>query len=159
MRSSSDGWVALKAKSYISEVSPRWKLFTFSLVDRAEQWYTRMIGSVDTWEELRDDFCYSFSPFQRSDLLLCEFCEFGQLEGEFIGVAWAWFSHLLEFSSDFSIPDELSLCIFYVSSDIKSTQELTNPRVLNWSHLSLNHMDDRKNDLPLMNVFWRDLMR
>jgi hypothetical protein len=45
------------------------------------------IGSVHNWEELRDDFCHSFSPFGSSKLLLCEFHEFGQLEGESISVA------------------------------------------------------------------------
>ena len=39
----------------------RWKLFPFSLVDRADQWYTLTVGSVNNWEELRDNFCYSFS--------------------------------------------------------------------------------------------------
>ena len=40
----------------------RWKLFPFSLIERAEQWYTRTIGNMSgDWEELRDDFCYSFS--------------------------------------------------------------------------------------------------
>jgi hypothetical protein len=48
----------------------------------------RTIGSVDNWEELRDNFCYSFSPFECSELLRCEFYEFGQLEGESIGLAW-----------------------------------------------------------------------
>jgi hypothetical protein len=55
----------------------RWKLFPFSLVDIEEQWYTHTIGSVDNWVELRDNFYHSFSPFGRSKLLPCEFCEFG----------------------------------------------------------------------------------
>ena len=38
----------------------RWKLFPFSLIEKAEQWYTRTIGNMSgDWEELRDDFCYS----------------------------------------------------------------------------------------------------
>jgi hypothetical protein len=33
-----------------------WKLFPFSLIERAEQWYTHMIGSMSgDWEELRVD--------------------------------------------------------------------------------------------------------
>jgi hypothetical protein len=35
----------------------RWKLFPFSLMGRAEQWYTHTVGSVKgSWEDLRDDF-------------------------------------------------------------------------------------------------------
>ena len=31
----------------------RWKLFPFSLIQRAEQWYTRTIGNMSgDWEEL-----------------------------------------------------------------------------------------------------------
>jgi hypothetical protein len=73
---------------------------------------------------MRDDFCYSFSPFECSDLLPGDFLEFGQLEGESIGATWARFSHLLESSSDLSIPDDVSLCIFYVTLDMESAQEL-----------------------------------
>ena len=37
----------------------RWKLFSFSLIRSAEQWYIRTIGNMTSdWEELRDDFCY-----------------------------------------------------------------------------------------------------
>jgi len=39
-----------------------WKLFPFSLTEMAEQWYTCTIENMSgDWEELRDDFCYSFS--------------------------------------------------------------------------------------------------
>ena len=40
-----------------------WKLFLFSLVERAKQWYAHTVGSVNgSWDELRDKFCLSFSP-------------------------------------------------------------------------------------------------
>ena len=46
------------------------KLFPFSLIERAEQWYTRTIGNMSgDWEELRDDFCYSFSLTERIESL------------------------------------------------------------------------------------------
>jgi hypothetical protein len=45
----------------------RWKLFPFSLMGRAEQWYTHTVGSVKgSWEDLRDDFCNSFSLMERT---------------------------------------------------------------------------------------------
>ena len=34
----------------------RWKLFPFSLIERAEQWYNSTIGNMrGYWEELRND--------------------------------------------------------------------------------------------------------
>ena len=86
-----------------------WKLFPFSHTERAEQWYTRMIRNMrGDWEELRDDFCYLFSLTERIDSL-----DFEQLEKESIGAAWARFSRLLASIPDMSIPDEVSLEVFY----------------------------------------------
>ena len=65
----------------------RWKLFSFSLIERAEQWYTRMMGNMSgDWEELRDDFCYSFSLNEHIDSLPTDILDFEQLE-ESIGAA------------------------------------------------------------------------
>ena len=86
----------------------RWKLFPFSLTKRAEQWYTRTIGDMTSdWEELRDDFCYSFSLTERIDSLPIDILDFEQLEKESIGAAWARFSHLLASIPNMSIPDEV----------------------------------------------------
>jgi hypothetical protein len=36
----------------------KWKLFSFSLQERAKQWYIYTVGSVSSsWNELRDRFC------------------------------------------------------------------------------------------------------
>ena len=84
----------------------RWKLFPFSLTERAEQWYTRMIGKMSgDWEELRDEFCYSFSLTGRIDSLPIDIRDFKQLDKESIGAAWARFSRLLASIPDMSIPD------------------------------------------------------
>ena len=70
----------------------RSKLFPFSLIERAEQWYTRTIGNMSSdWEELRDDFCYSFSLTECMDSLPTDILDFEQLE-ESIGAAWSRFS-------------------------------------------------------------------
>jgi len=46
----------------MSQETLRWKLFPFSLVEKAEQWYTHNMRSLNgDWEELRDDFWLSFS--------------------------------------------------------------------------------------------------
>ena len=68
-----------------------------------------MIGNMSgDWEELRDDFCYSFSLTERIDSLPIDILDFEQLE-ESIGAAWARFSRLLASIPDMSIPDKVSL--------------------------------------------------
>ena len=52
----------------ISQETLRWKLFPFSLVGKVEQWYTHNVrGTIHDWEELRDDFCLSFSSLSHSN--------------------------------------------------------------------------------------------
>ena len=66
------------------------------------------------WEELRDDFCYSFSFTERIDSLPTVILDFEQLEKESLGAARARFSCLLASIPDMSIPDEVSvgsLCV------------------------------------------------
>ena len=88
----------------------RWKLFPFSLTRRAEQWYTRTIGSMSgDWEELRDDFCYSFSLTECIDSLPIDILGFAQLEKESIGATWARFLRLLASSPNLSIPEDVSV--------------------------------------------------
>ena len=102
-----------------------WKLFPFSLTERAEQWYTRTIENMSgDWEELRDDFCYSFSLTERIDSLPIDILDFEQLEKESIGATWARFSHLLASIPDMSIPDEVSLEVFYSGLDMETALEL-----------------------------------
>ena len=92
----------------------------FSLTERAEQWYTRTIGSMSSdWEELRDDFCYSFSLTECIDSLPTDILDFEQLE-ESIGAAWARFLRLLATSPDLSLPEDVSLDIFCSGLDMKS---------------------------------------
>jgi hypothetical protein len=103
----------------------RWKLFPFSLIRRVEQWYTRTIGNMTgDCEQLRDDFCYSFSLTERIDSLPTDILAFEQLEKESIGEAWARFLHLLASSPDLFVPDDVSLNVFYSGLEMKSALEL-----------------------------------
>jgi len=44
----------------------RWKLFPFSLIERAKQWYAHNVGKVNgELEELRDRFYLAFFPISR----------------------------------------------------------------------------------------------
>ena len=103
----------------------RWKLFPFSLTERAEQWYTRTIGNmIGDWEELQNNFCYSFSLTKCIDSLLIDILDFEQLEKESIGAAWARFLRLLASSPDLFIPEDISLNIFYLGLDMEAALEL-----------------------------------
>ena len=49
--------------SGMSQDTLRWKLFPFSLDERAKQWYTHNVGKVAVdWEELRNRFYLAFFP-------------------------------------------------------------------------------------------------
>jgi len=109
----------------MSQESLRWKLFTFSLVGKAEQWYTHNVrGTIQDWEGLQDDFCLSFSSLSHTASLRSEILAFEQLEKETIGAAWARFSRLLASCPDWSIPNDVSLHIFYSGLDMDSSDDL-----------------------------------
>ena len=92
---------------------------------KAEQWYTHNVrGMIQDWEELRDDFCLSFSPSSHKASFRSEILAFEQMEKESIGAAWARFSRLLASSPDWSIPDDVSLHIFYSDLDMDSSDDL-----------------------------------
>jgi len=100
-------------------------LFPFSPVGKAEQWYTHNVrGMSQDWEELRDDFCLSFSSSSHEASLRSEILAFEQLEKESLGAAWARFSCLLASCRDWSIPDDVSLHIFYSGLDMDSSDDL-----------------------------------
>jgi len=66
----------------------KWKLFPFSLIGKAEQWYTYTVGSVnDNWDELRDKFCLEFFPMSRIIALHRDIRSFQQNERECIRAA------------------------------------------------------------------------
>jgi len=108
----------------MSQKTLKWKLFPFSLVEKAEEWYTHKVrGMIQDWEVLRDDFCISFSSSSHEASLRSEILAFEQLE-ESLGEAWARFSHLLTSCPDWSIPDDVSLHIFYTGLDMDSSDDL-----------------------------------
>jgi hypothetical protein len=66
----------------------RWKLFPFSLQERAKQCYTSTVGYVNgSREKLRDRFCLAFFLVTRITALRVEILSFKQIENESIGAA------------------------------------------------------------------------
>jgi hypothetical protein len=49
--------------SGMTQETLRWNLFPFSLIGKAKQWYTFVVGSMNgDWDKLKDKFCLAFSP-------------------------------------------------------------------------------------------------
>ena len=95
-----------------------WKLFPFSIIGKAEQWYTHTIGSVnDSWDELRDKFCLEFFPMSRFIDLHRDIRYFQQSERESVSTAWYRFLGLIKSRPILSIPESLLLCKFYEGFD------------------------------------------
>jgi hypothetical protein len=66
----------------------RWKLFPFSLAERAKQWYTHNVGKVNReWDELWDRFSVAFFPITHIASLQKENLNFHQDEKETLGAA------------------------------------------------------------------------
>ena len=103
----------------------RWKLFPFSLAERAKQWYAHNVGNVNgEREELRDRFCIAIFPISRIASLRKEILDFHQDEKESLGVAWARFSKLTHAGPNLSIPDHVLLQHFWVGLSKESAQQL-----------------------------------
>jgi hypothetical protein len=59
----------------------RWKLFPFSLAEKAKQWYTHNVRKVNgEWEELQNKFCLAFFPISHIASLCKEILDFRQDE-------------------------------------------------------------------------------
>jgi hypothetical protein len=68
----------------------RWKLFPFSLIGKAKQWYMFAMGSANgDWDELKGKNFLTFLPMSRIGSLPRAILEFEQHEKESIGSAWA----------------------------------------------------------------------
>ena len=103
----------------------RWKLFPFSLNERARQWYAHNVGKVNReWEELRDRFCLTFFPISRIASLRKEILDFRQDEKESLGAAWPRFSQLTNAVPDLSIPNHLFLQHFWLGLSKESALQL-----------------------------------
>ena len=113
----------------------RWKLFPFSLVEEARQWYTKDVESVNgSWSKLRDKFCLRFFPESRIVALRKDILCFQQNEEETIGEAWARFSLLVKSGPVLSIPDHVLLQHFYSGLDKESTNHLDASAGASFSH-------------------------
>ena len=94
----------------VSQGTIKWKLFPFSLVERAKHWYLHNISRMNgNWDRLRDNFCLAFFPQTRVSALRSEIFAFKQLEKESLGAAWTRFSLLTSAGPNLSIANHVLL--------------------------------------------------
>jgi hypothetical protein len=88
----------------------KWKLFLFSLLEEAKQWYILVIGCVNgSWIELQNRFCSAFFLLSRICAVQMEFLTFCQNDKELISVAWDRLTILVQLGPDLSLPEHLLL--------------------------------------------------
>ena len=84
----------------------KWKLFPFSLLGRAKQWYIHIVGGVHAnWDEFRDKFYLAFFPLSQNAALRIEIHTFQQKEKETLGAAWARFTTVINAGPILSLPN------------------------------------------------------
>jgi hypothetical protein len=92
----------------------KWKLFPFSLLGKAKQWYAHFIRAVNgDWDELRKNFGLAFFSPSQVNALQIKILTFQQMEKETLGAAWARFTSLKNIGPDLSLPDHILLSHFH----------------------------------------------
>jgi hypothetical protein len=87
----------------------KWKLFPFSLIEKAKQWYTHVIESMNgDWAKLKYKFHLAFFLMSYIDSLLRAILDFEQRK-ESIGAAWVKFSGIIHTGLDLSLPNNILL--------------------------------------------------
>jgi hypothetical protein len=86
------------------------EIVSLSLIEKAKQWYTLVVESVNG-DELKDKFYLAFFPISRIDSLPRVILNFEQYK-ESIGAAWARFSMLIHAGPNLSLPDGVLLRLF-----------------------------------------------
>jgi hypothetical protein len=67
----------------------KWKLFPFSLKDKARTWYFRHVHEAEgKWSILRDRFCLRYFPLKKIADLRRKVITFEQEDHEPLGAAW-----------------------------------------------------------------------
>ena len=86
----------------------RWKLFPFSLTERAKTWYFRTTVRVGgDWIQLKDEFCLFFFPIPKLIPRRIQLLTFEQGDNESLGAAWARFTDLATSGPPHKIAEEM----------------------------------------------------
>ena len=94
----------------MSDKTLRWKLFLFSLIERAKHWYSQTVGSMQgDWKTLCSKFCLRFFSISKVVSLRKGVLNFRQLEEESLGISWDCFNELIFTGPDLAIQDHVLL--------------------------------------------------
>ena len=74
----------------VTQEAVRLRLFPFSLLEKAKQWFYSSRNVVDTWDKCSNAFLVKFFPMGKANDLLNKISNFQQLAGESIPEAWEW---------------------------------------------------------------------
>jgi hypothetical protein len=86
----------------------KWKVFLFSVMRWAKQWYKLHVSSCHgSWVILKDQLCFIFFPLSKIIDLHNEVLNFVQKEGESLGATWSRYNQLTLSSPELSIPDAI----------------------------------------------------
>ena len=99
----------------------QWKLFPFSLTERAKTWYYWTVVRVGgDWIQLKDEFCLFFFPVPKVIPCRIQLLTFEQGDNESLGAAWARFTHLATSSPPYKIDEEMLMQHFIYGLNPKS---------------------------------------
>jgi hypothetical protein len=88
----------------------KWKLFSFSLMVYAKEWYSLTVGWVEgDWNILKEKFYLHFFPLRWVMDLCIEVVSFKQREEEPLGEAWACYTELISSGLDLGMPEAMHL--------------------------------------------------
>ena len=100
----------------MSDETLRWKLFPFSLMEKAKCWYNLAIGSRQgDWGALCSSFFLQFFPISRVVKLHIGVLTFKQKKKESLGTAWERFNNLINTGLDLTIQDPIFSTLLYGS--------------------------------------------
>ena len=72
----------------VSQEAIRLRLFPFSLLGKAKQWFYSNRNAVDTWDKCSNAFLVKFFPMGKTNALRNKISSFQQLVDESIPEAW-----------------------------------------------------------------------
>jgi hypothetical protein len=125
----------------MSDETLRRKLFPFSLMGKAKQWYNQTIGSVQgDWETLCSKFFLQFLSISRVVSLQLEILYFKQHEEESLGISWDHFNDLINIGPDLAILDPILLQHFYIGLSEESRVSLHAASRGAFLHLSISEV-------------------
>ena len=72
----------------VNQEAIRLRLFPFSLLGKAKQWFYSNLNAVDTWDKCSNTFLVKFFPMGKTNALRNKISSFQQLADESIPKAW-----------------------------------------------------------------------